>query len=147
MRTKFEPNEAGRACDEDRSHQFVAWRLAHVRFAKAKGMGETPMLRDSLNQFDIVPERIAKVKPLITGIFGWSLIGSRASSIFFRHARTFIDFVSDVSPRCAPIDFFFHADVHLAIAGVKPEALTLEHRRPGNLFHAQKAQIELARRR
>src|SRR5688500_10368217 len=83
-----------------------------------------------LNQFDIVPKRVSKVKPLVPGDLRLVLDRQLCRLDLLSPAGEVGDFVRDVCPCGALGDTFFHADVQLAVAGVEPEAVALEDRRP-----------------
>src|SRR4051794_7024356 len=108
-------------------------------------MAETAMLRDPLNQFDVVPERVAKVESLETRnlrlLLDWQLRGLD----FFPPRRDVVHLVRQVRPRRWPIHVLLHADVRLELARVEPEPLALEHRRPGDFLHPEEAEVKLAR--
>src|SRR5438552_12993094 len=103
----------------------------------SKCMGETPMLRNPLYQLDIVAEWIAKMKPLVARDPGLILDRQLGGFDVLPPRGDVIDLVCHVRPRRAAIDAVLHADVHLALAGVKPESVALEHCRPGDFFHSE----------
>src|SRR4051812_7066836 len=106
-------------------------------------MAETAMLRDSLNQLDVVSERVAKMETLESGELGLVLNGQAGLFNLFSPGGDVVDLVRLVRPRRATIDIFLDAHVHLELTGVEPEPVALEHRRSRDLLHAEKAEVKL----